>query len=128
MRKTLLATLISGSMLIVGLSGPISARETFAPVPEPPAPVTDYKRPVSDTATVPPATNDEAIPEPEIVITTKGEDRHEEYRIGGRLYMIKVIPKRGAPYYLIDQEGQGQFVRSDLLPDIRPPMWVIKRF
>jgi phytoene dehydrogenase-like protein len=52
----------------------------------------------------------------------------EEYRIGGRLYMVKVIPKKGPPYYLIDPNGSGVFVRSDLAPDVSPPMWVIKRF
>ena len=70
----------------------------------------------------------DAVPEPEITITTKGNDRHEEYRIGGRLYMIKVIPKHGRPYYLVDHEGHGQFVQSDLMPRVSPPMWVIKRF
>ena len=82
----------------------------------------------ASTAAAPAATADEAIPEPEVVITTRGEDRHEEYRISGRLYMIKVIPKRGAPYYLVDEDGQGRFIRSDLLPSTSPPMWVIKRF
>lgn len=121
-------TVFAAALLVCTTTGPVLAAEQFAPVPEPPAPVTDYKRPATDTKATPPVPDDEAIPEPEIVITTHGEDRHEEYRVGGRTYMIKVIPKRGAPYYLVDQEGQGQFVRSDLLPDIRPPMWVIKRF
>jgi len=125
---THLLALFVAAAIATGMPGPASAREEFAPVPEPPPPVTDYKRPVADSQTAPAAADDETIPEPEIVITTEGEDRHEEYRIGGRLYMIKVIPKKGAPYYLIDREGQGEFVRSDLLPDIRPPMWVIKRF
>jgi hypothetical protein len=120
--------LLPALLLIVwGLPAQAADREKFAPVPEPPAPVEDYRRPAA-AANTPAADTDEAIPEPEVVITTKGEDRHEEYRIGGRLYMIKVIPKRGAPYYLIDREGQGEFVKSDLLPSINPPMWVIKRF
>lgn len=70
---------------------------------------------------------DEAI-EPEVTITTRGEDRYEEYRYNGQLYMIKVTPARGAPYYLIDEEGRGQFHRSDQEPKISIPMWVIKRF
>lgn len=77
----------------------------------------------------PPAKTDEsAIPEPEVVITTKGQDRYEEYRIGGRLYMIKVTPKIGKPYYLVDNTGRGEFVRSEFAPKVSPPMWVIKRF
>jgi len=69
-----------------------------------------------------------ALPEPEVTITTKGETLHEEYRLGGRLYMIKVIPNQGRPYYLIDNEGRGEFMRSDFQPSVSPPMWVIKRF
>lgn len=95
--------------------------QKFGTLPEPPPPAKNYKAPPA-----PPA--DEAIPEPEVVITTKGEDRHEEFRIGGRLYMIKVIPKVGKPYYLIDNEGRGEFARSDFEPKVSPPVWVIKRF
>lgn len=70
---------------------------------------------------------DEVV-EPEVTITTRGEDRYEEYRYNGQLYMIKVTPARGRPYYLVDEQGRGQFRRSDLEPDISIPMWVIKRF
>jgi hypothetical protein len=98
---------------------------TFDTLPEPPAPVKDYKRPAPPAAA---ASDESALPEPEVTITTQGEARHEEYRIGGRLYMIKVIPKKGPPYYLIDPNGSGVFLRSDLAPDVSPPMWVIKQF
>ncbi len=91
-----------------------------ATVPEPPPPPENYNPP-----TAPGAQSTEA-PEPEVTITTKGTERHEEYRINGRLYMIKVIPAHGKPYYLIDREGNGQFHRSDFEPRIAVPMWVIK--
>lgn len=53
----------------------------------------------------------------------------EEYRSGGRLYMIKVTPKVGPPYYLIDQRGDGKFARQESLDTgFRPPQWVIHRF
>jgi hypothetical protein len=42
--------------------------------------------------------------------------------------MITVVPKKGKPYYLIDQEGSGQFRRSDFESRISIPTWVIKRF
>ena len=100
-------------------------RENFEKLPEPPEPVKYYKAPLP-AATV--NTDAGALPEPEVTITTKAETLHEEYRLGGRLYMIKVIPKNGRPYYLIDNEGRGDFVRSDFQPSISPPMWVIKRF
>jgi hypothetical protein len=96
------------------------------PLPEPPAPVKNYKAPPQPP--VGGSNDSDVIPEPEVVITTKGEDRHEEYRIAGRLYMIKVIPKVGRPYYLIDNEGRGDFAKHDFQPSVSPPMWVIKRF
>ena len=65
--------------------------------------------------------------EPEITITSKGSEIHEEYRYNGVLYMVKVIPKHGAPYYLV-YDDRGRARRSDLEPDIIVPQWVIKRF
>ncbi|MCK7578061.1 MAG: DUF2782 domain-containing protein [Chromatiales bacterium] len=59
---------------------------------------------------------------------SRGEDRHEEYRIGGRLYMVKVTPKRGRPYYLVDRDGHGEFARSESVPAVSPPTWVLKEF
>lgn len=65
----------------------------------------------------------------EVTITKKQDTTIEEYRVGGRLYMIKVTPKHGKPYYLIDQQGDGRFVRrSPSTFMISPPMWVIKKF
>jgi hypothetical protein len=99
-------------------------KEKFGTLPEPPEPVKYYKAPLPGAV----APDADSIPEPEVTITTKGETTHEEYRLGGRLYMIKVIPNQGRPYYLIDNEGRGDFARSDFLPSVNPPMWVIKRF
>jgi len=67
--------------------------------------------------------------EPQVTITKQPEPVVEEYRVGGKLYMIKVVPKVGAPYYLVDDRGDGKFVRQESLDSgFRPPRWVIKRF
>lgn len=66
--------------------------------------------------------------EPEITITTKGTEIHQEYRANGRLYMIKVTPAKGPPYYLIDYEGSGVMRRSEFDPGVSVPLWVIKSF
>lgn len=67
--------------------------------------------------------------EPQITITTRGADKVEEYRIKGRLYMIKVTPPHGRPYYLIDPKGNGQMVRyDDLSPNLMVPLWMIFEF
>jgi len=47
-------------------------------------------------------------------------DRLEEYRVGGALRMVKIIPARGAPYYLYDRDGDGALDRdqADDLPQV----------
>ena len=66
---------------------------------------------------------------PAVTIKPSSPGRVVEYRANGRLYMLKVIPKVGKPYYLIDQKGDGQFARRDTLGSgVQPPMWVIKEF
>ena len=65
----------------------------------------------------------------QVTITQKKDTTIEEYRIHGRLYMIKVTPKYGKPYYLIDDQGDGHYVRhSTPGSDVHVPQWVIKRF
>ena len=46
--------------------------------------------------------------EPDITIIRKGKNTVQEYRRGGRLYMIKVIPDIGPPYYFVDNNGDGK--------------------
>ncbi len=98
-----------------------SVKKPAAGAPPPPP------LPLSETRSTPtPNPEPETGLEPEITITTRGETTYEEYRANGQLYMIKVIPKQGKPYYLIDKEGSGQFRRSDIEPTISVPMWIIK--
>lgn len=67
--------------------------------------------------------------EPQVTITRPKDAVVEEYRIGNNLYMIKIIPKVGPPYYLVDDQGDGKFVRQESLDSgFRPPRWVIHRF
>ena len=71
---------------------------------------------------------DDAI-EPEVTIKKRDEVTVEEYRIHGRLYMVKVTPKVGPPFYLIDDRGDGNFTRRDSLDSgVRPPLALIGTF
>ncbi|MGL4603602.1 MAG: DUF2782 domain-containing protein [Iodobacter sp.] len=67
---------------------------------------------------------------PEVRVIEKSDASIAEYRIRGKLYMVKVTPKIGKPYYLIDKEGQGRFDRSDDLggSNLSVPRWVIFEF
>ena len=68
--------------------------------------------------------------EPQVTITKEKDLVIEEYRAAGKLFMIKVTPKVGPPYYLVDERGDGTFSRQDGLDasNLRPPQWVIHRF
>jgi len=78
----------------------------------------------------PPAGVDlDAALEPEVTISKRGEDKVEEFRLNGKLYMLRITPPHGRSYYLIDEQGSGSWVRRDG-PDtgLRVPMWVIHGF
>ena len=78
---------------------------------------------------LPPAMNAEDDDEPSVTITKQTEQTVEEYRSGGRLYMIKITPKNAPPYYLVDDNGTGKFARQEGLDSgFRPPRWIIKKF
>jgi Protein of unknown function (DUF2782) len=81
-------------------------------------------------ASAPSGSNEESPDQgPQVTITKRTDQTIEEYRVGGRLYMIKVIPKHGKPYYLVDDRGDGKFSRQDSLDfGVRPPQWVIHQF
>ena len=86
------------------------------PLPEPPPP--------------PPRMADDPL-EPQVTIRKQGEDHVEEHRVNGKLYMIKVTPPHGTPYYLVDHKGDGNFSHSETgVADkgISVPMWVIHSF
>lgn len=53
-------------------------------------------------------------------------DRVEEYRMGGQIYMVRVTPVRGRPYYLYDDDRNGRLDRTDAdRNDVRPVYWTI---
>ena len=92
----------------------------YAAQPEPPS---------KGEAPPPPPLTDEAVDEPQVTITRETGETVEEYRAGGRLYMIKITPKHGAPYYLVDDRGDGKFARQESLDSgFRVPRWTIKNF
>lgn len=88
----------------------------------------DDKPPVNQATEKPPVSDNADNFEPDITIIHKNDAIYEEHRMHGDLYMIKVTPKHGAPYYLVDRDGQGNFIRSEYDAQIAIPMWVIKEF
>ncbi|MBB5020082.1 hypothetical protein HNQ59_003395 [Chitinivorax tropicus] len=90
--------------------------------------------PPKDTSVPPPppmpekTKEDRAQAEPQVTVIEKADETIAEYRMNGKLYMIKVTPRNGLPYYLIDESGAGQMVRREGEPALKPPMWVLFTF
>lgn len=87
-------------------------------------------QPLPEPPPMPSGAADAAL-EPQVTIRKQGEDRVEEHRVNGKLYMIKVTPPHGTPYYLVDRKGDGSFSREETgVADkgIAVPMWVIHAF
>ena len=57
------------------------------------------------------------------VRTEPNGDVIEEYRVGGLLRMVKVTPARGAPYYLMDENGDGRLDKSKGEGTVSPVYW-----
>ncbi len=76
---------------------------------------------------LPPKVQDEQL-EPTVTIREEEDRRIEEYRMNGRVYMIKVTPKKGIPYYYIDTDGDGQLeldMTQQALNPVQPVHWKI---
>jgi len=89
----------------------------------------DDPKPVPDVR--PPAMEplDESV-QPQVTIIKREGSTVQEHRVNGKLYKITVTPEHGVPYTLVDQKGDGVFVRVDGPgnPQISVPMWVIGTF
>jgi hypothetical protein len=75
----------------------------------------------------PPADSGSSVGEPAVRIPVQKGDKVEPIRKGGQIIMLKVTPKNGPVYYLIDTTGSGGWMRLNSLDDgVRVPMWPIK--
>jgi len=84
------------------------------PLPEPPPP--------------PPGVQ-ESPGGPAVRIPVQEGDKVEAFRQGGRVVLVRVTPKDGPVYYLMDPTGAGNWTRRDSLDDgVRVPMWPLKVF
>jgi hypothetical protein len=85
--------------------------------------------PLAEPPPPPPGVRDIGADEPRVRIAPQEGDRVEEIRDGGRVIMLKVTPPGGAPYYLVESPGSGNWMRRDSLDDgVRVPMWSIFTF
>jgi len=76
-----------------------------------------------------PADENGEIIAPEVIIKQSGEKAVHEYRIDGRLYMVKIVPRKGPPYYLLDLDGDGIIDVTEEDPArMVVPQWILFRW
>ena len=65
--------------------------------------------------------------EPEVTIVKSERQTVSEYRVNGRLYMVKIEPDAGPAYYLIDTDGDGVLdaQQDEQQYNNSVPQWVI---
>lgn len=68
----------------------------------------------------------DAALEPQVTIVRNETETREEYRLNGKLYMVRVTPVVGPEYYLVDQNGDGNFIQQDGPGNlVSPAMWKV---
>jgi hypothetical protein len=100
----------------------LAAQEDLEKPPEIP-PIDAEEQPL------PPKVQDEQV-EPTVTIREEEEGRVEEYSLNGQVYMVKITPKVGAPYYYIDTDGDGNLetAPSKGLEPVHPVYWKVKEW
>ena len=64
---------------------------------------------------------------PDVVLVESKKETIQEIRQNGKLIMIKVVPKKGKPYYLVPEDPTKHFGDLDRATRL-VPRWNIKEF
>jgi hypothetical protein len=101
---------------------PANQEDLERPPPMPPAAEADVP--------IPPKIQEERI-EPTVTIREEQDRRIEEYRMNGQVYMVKVTPENGIPFYYIDADGDGKLeldIDKTALDPVQPVYWKVKEW
>jgi hypothetical protein len=109
------------AILIAGLTTPLYAADEKTDQNEPSLVV------VPEPPPIPKKVESGETLEPTVTIKETENKRIEEYSVNGKIYAIRITPKGGTPYYLVDGDGDGNLDtrRNDLDPDFLINNWVI---
>ena len=113
--------------LLMLASTQLMAQEDLEKPPE--IPPIDTEAEALPEEALPPKVQDEQI-EPTVTIREEEERRVEEYSRNGQVYMVKITPKGGVPYYYIDTDGDGNLETSPSkgLEPVHPVYWKVKEW
>ena len=65
--------------------------------------------------------------EPSVTLREHENRSVQEYRVNNQLYMVKITPLVGAPYYLVDEDGSGEMAwhRGGSGIEQKVPQWTL---
>ncbi|TVU72917.1 MULTISPECIES: DUF2782 domain-containing protein [Cobetia] len=68
-------------------------------------------------------------PKPQVTSRQQDDRTLREYRVNGHLFAIEVIPREGAPFFLLDSDGNGNFIKSGVKDagQLQVPGWARKK-
>lgn len=110
-------------LVLVMAAGVVAAQDDLAkPPPIPPESEGDVP--------IPPKIQQEQV-EPTVTIREEENRVIEEYRRNGQVFMVRVTPRGGVPYYYIDTDGDGKLEldpAQQALNPVQPVHWKIKEW
>jgi hypothetical protein len=93
------------------------------------APPPPKLEPLPEAPPPPPEIANDPDLKPQVTVVHKDKETVEEYRVNGRLTMMKVTPTTGKPYYLMPDGVDGAMIRRDSLDtNLKVPMWLLFSF
>ncbi|GAP65523.1 MAG TPA: DUF2782 domain-containing protein [Mizugakiibacter sp.] len=108
-----------------------SAEPQPAPVPPPPGMDEPGVKPAAPATAAAPAAEPaprDARGQPAPTVSVRRQDNGdtvEEYRAGGRIYMIRIIPKHGVPQTFMDTRGDGKLTPDPKQGPVSPVYYTI---
>lgn len=115
--RQILATMIFAIAVSLALT---AAAQTAPPPPK--------LEPLPEAAPAPPAVAADPELKPQVTTIERKDETVEEYRVNGKLRMVKVTPRHGHAYYLL-ANANGGFVRYDSLDSgLKVPLWLLYSF
>jgi hypothetical protein len=102
-----------------------------APPPIPPIDARPSEPIEEGDVPIPPKVQDDQIDEAVNIRRDEQDNIIEEYSRNGRVYMVRVVPKVGPPYYYLDDDGDGTLELSErdrAANPVKPVYWKLKEW